>query len=76
MSDNRKLTRSRNSMLGGVCAGVAEYTGADVNIIRLIVVAATIFGLGSMLLVYIVAWVILPLPDYPATGPGPIPPST
>ena len=53
MSDNRKLTRSRNSMLGGVCAGVAEYTGADVNIIRLIVVAATIFGLGSMLLVYI-----------------------
>lgn len=75
MSNNRKLTRSHNSMLGGVCAGVAEYTNADVNIIRLIVVLATIFGLGSMILVYIVAWVILPLPDQPSTDHGPVPPS-
>ncbi|NLC98907.1 MAG: PspC domain-containing protein [Actinomycetales bacterium] len=76
MSENRKLTRSHNSMLGGVCAGVAEYTGADTNLIRLIVVAATIFGLGSMILVYVVAWVILPLADYPTNGSGPVPPST
>lgn len=76
MSNNRKLTRSRNSMLGGVCAGVAEYTGADVNIIRLIVVIATILGLGSLILVYIVAWVILPLPDLPSTDHGPVPPLT
>ena len=76
MNDNRRLTRSHDSMLGGVCSGVAEYTGADVNIIRLITVLATIFGFGSMVLVYIVAWVILPLPDAPTTGHGPVPPSS
>ncbi len=76
MTNNRKLTRSHNSMLGGVCAGVAEYTGADVNIIRLITVLLTIFGVGSMILVYIVAWIILPLPDVPPNDHGPVPPSS
>lgn len=76
MSDARQLTRSHNSMVGGVCAGVAEYTGADVNLIRIIAIVATILGVGSMLLVYVVAWLILPLPDVPTTGHEPVPPST
>lgn len=60
MNEQRKLTRSRNSMLGGVCAGVAEYTGADVTLVRILTVIAVIIGFGSVALIYIAAWVIMP----------------
>ena len=76
MNEPRRLTRGHASMLGGLCSGVAEYTGADVAIIRIIAVLLTVFGFGSMIIVYIVAWAILPLPDGPSTGPGPQPPLT
>lgn len=75
MSETKKLTRSRNGMLGGVCAGIAEYTNADVNVIRLVTVIITILGFGSIVLVYLVAWLILPQADDPTTVHGPPPPS-
>jgi phage shock protein C len=58
---NKRLARSRsNSMIGGVCGGVAEYTGVDANLIRLLAVLGTIFGFGSILVVYLVAWLLMP----------------
>lgn len=65
-------------------AASAEYTGIDAGLIRLVVVVATLLGAGSLILAYIVAWVIMPkahpLP-YPAsatsqpTSAAPEPPS-
>ena len=53
--------RSRDDRwLSGVCGGVAEYAGIDANLVRLVVVLGTIFGFGSLLLAYIVAWVLMP----------------
>jgi phage shock protein PspC (stress-responsive transcriptional regulator) len=57
----RPLTRSHdNKIVAGVCGGFAEYTGLDVNLVRIVLVAATVFGLGSPILVYLVGWVLMP----------------
>ena len=34
--ENKKLTRSNNRMLAGVCAGLADYFGLDVTVVRII----------------------------------------
>jgi len=57
----RKLTRnSQNAMVGGVCSGVADYFGLDVTLVRVLTVLGVVFGLGSVAVAYIVAWVLLP----------------
>ena len=57
----RRLTRSRDDRwLSGVCGGVARYAGIDANLVRLVVVLGTIFGLGSLLVAYVVAWILMP----------------
>ena len=57
----RKLTRNhQNAMLGGVCSGVADYFGLDVTLVRVLTVLGVVFGLGSVAVAYIVAWVLLP----------------
>jgi len=43
----RLVRRSDNSMIGGVCSGVATYLGVDVTLVRVLTVLGVIFGLGS-----------------------------
>ena len=57
----KRLVRSRDDRwLAGVCGGVAEYAGVDANLVRLVVVLGTIFGFGSLLVAYVVAWILMP----------------
>ncbi|MCW2797162.1 PspC domain-containing protein [Nocardioides sp.] len=57
----KRLVRSRDDkMLGGVCAGFADYLGVDVTLVRILTVVGTIFGFGSILLAYLVAWALIP----------------
>lgn len=57
----RRLVRRRDDrMVAGVCSGVADYLGVDVTVVRLLTVLATIFGLGSVLIAYLIAWALLP----------------
>jgi phage shock protein C len=56
----KRLCRSRKGQLvAGVCAGLADYLKVDANLIRLAFAVLTIFG-GLGVLLYVVAWVILP----------------
>ena len=57
---HKRLYRDENDkILGGVCAGLANYFGIDVVIIRIIfVVLAISFGFG--LIPYIILWIALP----------------
>jgi phage shock protein PspC (stress-responsive transcriptional regulator) len=48
-------------MVGGVCAGVAAYLGVDVTLVRVLTVLGTVFGFGSILVVYLVLWAVLPV---------------
>lgn len=57
----KKLTRSNNKMLAGVCAGLAEYFGMDATIVRLVYALLTIFTAGFPgVLLYIIASFVIP----------------
>ncbi len=57
----KQLRRSENKIIGGVCAGLGEYFDIDPVIVRIIFIALT-FAAGSMILIYILAWIIIPGP--------------
>ncbi len=79
MTTEKRLQRSNDDRwIGGVCGGVAAYTGVDANLIRLLVVVGTVLGFGSLIVAYVVAWIIMPKADpIPSgtTSPAPSPPS-
>ena len=57
----KKLTRNRDEKwIGGVCAGIADYTGLDVIVVRLIVEIGTVISAGTGLCAYAVAWILMP----------------
>jgi phage shock protein PspC (stress-responsive transcriptional regulator) len=63
MHMSKRLYRSRkNRMLGGVCAGIADYFNVDPAAIRLFWVVASIFlGMGfGGLLAYLLCMLIIP----------------
>jgi phage shock protein C len=57
----RRLYRasSKDSIIAGVCAGVANYFNIDPVIIRLLWILL-IFGWGTGILAYLIAWIIIP----------------
>lgn len=60
----RRLTRSNNKMMAGVCAGVAEYSDMDASLIRILVVLISLStGIISGLLIYLVAALVMPDAD-------------
>lgn len=57
----KKLRRStKDRMISGVCGGWADYLGVDASILRIAVVAATVFTGGAAALVYAACWLITP----------------
>lgn len=56
----KQLRRSADQrMLTGVCGGIGRFVGIDANIVRLAFAVFTLLG-GSGILLYIIAWVIMP----------------
>jgi phage shock protein PspC (stress-responsive transcriptional regulator) len=51
---------STDKILGGVCAGIANYMNVDPAIIRLLFAIITLGGFGFGIFLYILAWIILP----------------
>ena len=57
----RRLTRrSHDKMVAGVCGGVADHLGIDANLVRLLLVAAVIFGFGTGIILYVAGWILMP----------------
>lgn len=57
----RKLMRSRhNKMIGGVCAGMAEYFDVDASLMRVLAVIALFAGTAGFW-AYVILWIVLPL---------------
>lgn len=63
--ETKKLYRSRSdSMISGVCGGLAEYFGLDPTVVRLLYVLLSLFSVCFPgLLFYIIAMLIIPLED-------------
>ena len=55
----KKLVRSANKKLAGVCGGLAEYFGLDASIVRIIWLICVLFG-GCGLLAYLIMWIVMP----------------
>ena len=54
----KKLYKSNNRMICGVCAGITEYLGIDPTVVRLIWAALGLTGTGILL--YIIAALVMP----------------
>lgn len=58
-----RLYRSRKKrVIGGVCAGLADYFNIDPIIVRILMVVLTIAN-GVGLLLYIILWIVVPEAD-------------
>ena len=55
----KKLKRSANKMIAGVCGGLAEYLGMDATIVRVIYALLVLFG-GVGILLYIILAILMP----------------
>ena len=57
----RRLRRVvADKKIAGVCAGFAEYFDLDVTVVRLIWVGLTLIPPAPGIIVYIIAWIVLP----------------
>ena len=55
----RLLRSKKNRIIGGVCAGIAEYVDADPTLIRILwAIGSLLWGAG--IIAYILAWIIIP----------------
>jgi phage shock protein C len=59
--NDRTITSARgfrldktNAKFMGVCGGIAKFFGCDVNLVRIAFALGTVFGFGSLLIVYLV----------------------
>lgn len=58
-NDNKRLRRSRDGIIAGVCGGLAEFFGLDVSLIRIATLLLILFG-GLSVWVYIILWLVVP----------------
>jgi len=57
---SKKLYRSNNRVLAGVCAGIAEYMDVDPTVVRICYLLLTLFTAFSGVIVYIVMALLMP----------------
>ena len=60
--EDKRLYRSKEKMIGGVCGGVADFFGMDKSVVRIIFALLLLAGtLGFWL--YLLMWIIVPQED-------------
>ena len=56
----KRLMRSNDRVLAGVCGGLAEYFDFDPVLVRVAYAFLTLFTAFSGLIFYIVLWIVMP----------------
>ncbi len=59
----KRLVRSRDKKIAGVCGGIAEYFSIDPTLVRIAFVIGTIASQGSFLLAYLILSIVMPKPE-------------
>lgn len=59
-SQKRLMRDSNSGLLGGVCAGIADYFGVNVMWPRLIFILVILLSFGMAVMVYAVLWLVVP----------------
>jgi phage shock protein C len=60
MPTGKKLCRSNDRIIAGVCAGIAEYFDVDPTIIRIVYAVLTIGTAFCGIILYPILWLIMP----------------
>jgi phage shock protein C len=60
-SRTRFYRDKRNGKVMGICAGIADYTGFDVTLVRICMIAALFLSSGSIIPIYLIAGWITPV---------------
>ncbi|MDR1981268.1 MAG: PspC domain-containing protein [Tannerellaceae bacterium] len=60
MEEKRRLTRSGNGMIAGVCSGIADYMDWDPTLVRVGYILLSVFTVFAGLLGYVVLWIVMP----------------
>lgn len=55
----KRLYRTPDGIVAGVCGGVAEFFGLDGSLVRIATLALILFG-GLSLWAYLLLWIIIP----------------
>ena len=66
-SGKRLVRRRDNRIIAGVCAGIADYLGVDVNLLRVVVAVLTVFTVGTGVVAYAIAWAVIPEEGQPTS---------
>jgi phage shock protein C len=60
-----RLTRPRyGRVIAGVCAGFAQHYGWDVVLVRILLCVLVLFGCGTPIIAYLIAWIVMPNEPY------------
>ena len=59
--DNRLYRSSTDTMIGGVCGGLARYLRIDSTLVRLFFILLALGGSGIGVFIYLLLWIIVPL---------------
>lgn len=61
MSTEKKLRRSKDQKIAGVCGGIAKYLNLDPTLVRVAYLLLSLFSAGfSGTFIYLLMWLILP----------------
>jgi phage shock protein C len=55
----KKLFRTRNSSIAGVCSGISKYFNIDETVIRILFIVG-IFTPVPTIFIYLLMWIIIP----------------
>jgi signal transduction histidine kinase len=70
-SERHQLRRNRDrALVGGVCAGLAEYLQVEPLVVRVLYIVLTVASGGVGLVVYPLAWALIPAPAVGAMSSG------
>jgi phage shock protein C len=61
----------QRGVVAGVCAGIAEYFGWNVKLLRVALVISVLLGAGAIIVVYLILWYVMdPVEDDRLPGSG------
>jgi phage shock protein PspC (stress-responsive transcriptional regulator) len=64
VTQERRLRRSRDAIIAGVCGGIAEYLGWPAGRVRVIYVLVSLLSAAFPgILVYLLLWFLMPGPE-------------
>lgn len=62
MEEKKRLRRSNDKVIAGVCGGLAEYFNIDPVLVRVVFALLLLFASGGFWL-YLILWIVMPAPE-------------